>query len=206
MDPKADVRRLLEEHGTTYAAAAGIKLTDKPAPLFRLLVLTMLSSTRISAGIATEAARQLFAQGWRTPERMLASSWQQRVRALGAAGYRRYDESTATQLENLSRHLQEGYDGDLRRARPSRARGADALIEEIGSFPRIGPIGARIFCREVQAVWPEVRPFFDDRALETAQRLGLPTDPVTLAGLVPEDRVAELAAALARAHLAADPT
>ena len=59
----------------------------------------MLSSTRISTDIAVAAARQLSAAGWRTPHRLLDSTWQQRVDALGRAHYRRYDESTATKLE-----------------------------------------------------------------------------------------------------------
>jgi hypothetical protein len=46
------VRDLLSEHGTTYAEDAGITLRDKPAPLYQLLVLTTLASTRISAAIA----------------------------------------------------------------------------------------------------------------------------------------------------------
>ena len=36
------VRRLLAEHGTTFAEQAGITLRDKPAPLFQLLVLATL--------------------------------------------------------------------------------------------------------------------------------------------------------------------
>jgi hypothetical protein len=47
-------------------------------------------------------------------------------------------------------------------------------------------------------VWPEVAPFFDDRALSAAKRLGLPTDPEELAALTSPERVAELAAALVR--------
>ena len=68
--------------------------------------------------------------------------------------------------------------------------------------PRIGPVGAGIFVREVQDVWPQVRPFFDDRALAEAKRLGLPTDPDELAALAPR-RVARLAAALVRSSRAA---
>ena len=52
-----------------------------------------------------------------------------------------------------------------------------------------------------QDVWPEVRPYFDDRALASARRLGLPTDPAELAELAPRGRVADLAAALVRADL-----
>lgn len=198
MSPRPEVARLLDEHGTTYAAAAGITLADKPAPLFQLLVLTMLSSARISADVAVHAARELFEAGWRTPEKMRAATWQHRVDALGRGGYRRYDESTSTKLEELSAMVLEEYGGDLRRLRPADHAGVDELARAITRFPRIGPTGARIFCREVQAVWPEVAPFFDDRALRSADRLGLPTDPEQLAALAPEGRVAELAAALVR--------
>src|SRR6266540_6951087 len=99
MTERDRIQELLREHGTTYAEEAGITLRDKPAPLFQLLVLTLLASHRISAGIAGDAARELFAAGWRTPERMRRSTWQQRVDALGRAHFRRYDESTATRLD-----------------------------------------------------------------------------------------------------------
>jgi endonuclease III len=195
------VTELLENHGQTYAEAAGIKLADKPSPLFQLLVLTMLSSTRISADIAVAAARELIRSGWRTPQRMHDATWQQRVDALGRGGYRRYDESTSTKLEELSRMVLDKYAGDLRRIRPSGQRAADDLAEMVAEFPRIGPTGGKIFVREVQDIWPEVAPYFDDRALKAAERLGLPTDPRRLAELAPEGKTAVLASALVRAEL-----
>lgn len=198
---RQQVEDLLERHGTTYAAAAGITLRDKPAPLWQLLVLSMLSATRISADTAAAAARELFSSGWRTPERMRDATWQQRVDALGRGGYRRYDESTATQLEKCAVQLLEEYGGDLRRIRPADHAEVPRLLDELMRFPRIGPTGARIFCREVQGVWPAVAPFFDDRAVRAAGRLGLPTDSEELAALVPRERLAELAAALVRADL-----
>jgi hypothetical protein len=197
-----EVRRLLDQRGTTYARAAGITLRDKPSPLYQLLVLTLLSSARISADIAVASARELFRAGWRTPEKMRAATWQQRVDALGRGGYRRLDESTSTQLEECADYLLHEHGGDLRRLRPGRDGEVDPLLEALTGFPRIGPTGARIFCREVQDVWPELAPFFDDRSLAEAGRRGLPTDPAQLAGLAPRGRVAELAAALVRADLA----
>jgi hypothetical protein len=199
MSHESVVQQLLEEHGTTYAEAAGIKLADKPSPLFQLLVLTMLSSTRISADIAVKAARELFEAGWRTPQKMLESTWRQRVDALGRGSYRRYDESTATKLEELSRMVLDEHGGDLRRVRPGGNDAAADLEKVVATFPRIGPTGARIFCREVQDVWPEIGPYFDERGLQAAHRLGLPTDPRELADLAPSGQVARLAAALVRA-------
>lgn len=51
------VRRLLDVAGRTYAAQAHITMSDKPMPLFQLLVLCMLASKPIDADIAMAAAR-----------------------------------------------------------------------------------------------------------------------------------------------------
>lgn len=198
MTQRDEVRKLLDEHGTTYAADAGIRLRDKPAPLYQLLVLTLLSSARISADIAVASAQELFKAGWRTPQKMRSATWQQRVDALVRGGYRRYDESTSTQLEKNADYVLAAYGGDLRKIRPGQGGDVDKLVEALTDFPRIGPTGARIFCREVQDVWPEVSPFFDDRALDAAKERGLPSDPDGLATLAPRGRIADLAAALVR--------
>ncbi|KRF15535.1 endonuclease [Nocardioides sp. Soil797] len=190
--------QLLREHGTTYAVEAGITLRDKPSPLYQLLVLTTLSATRISADIAVAAARELFTAGWRTPEKMSGATWQQRVDALGRGHYRRYDESTSTALADAANHLLEEYSGDLRRIRPEGHEGVSGLREALTGFPRIGPTGADIFCREVQEIWPEVSPFFDKRALRGAAAHDLPSDVDRLAALAPEGEFARFAAALAR--------
>lgn len=201
MSQQSVVNELLARHRQTYAEAAGIKLADKPSPLFQLLVLTMLSSTRISADIAVAAARELFKAGWRTPQKLRDAGWQQRVNALGRAGYRRYDESTSTKLDELAVMLIDDYGGDLRRIRPSSSQAAEDLAKTVATFPRIGPTGAKIFVREVQDIWPEVSPYFDGRAIKAAKRLGLPTDGRRLAKLAPQGRTAVLAAALVRAEL-----
>jgi hypothetical protein len=176
------VRALLDKAGRTYADEAGIKLADKPAPLYRLLVLSTLLSTRIKADIAVAAAREL--RGYNTPRKMLDASWQDRVDALGRAHYVRYDESTATALGDGAQLLLDEYKGDLHLRR----------------FPRMGPVGVDIFCREAQAVWPELRPYLDRKTLDGAKRIGLPTDPEKLAKQAGND-LPRLAAALVRVSL-----
>ncbi|WP_330456246.1 endonuclease [Streptomyces sp. NBC_00820] len=193
--------RLLREFGRTYADEAGITLRDEPAPLYQLLVLTVLCSTRIKAEVATAAARELFEAGIRTPRAMAESSRRERVVLLGRAHYVRYDESTATALGRGAELVIDRYDGDLRKLREQAAGDVERLRELVREMPRIGPVGADIFCREVQAVWPEVRPFFGERACATAAELGLPHTPKGLATLVPGDDLARLAAALVRVGL-----
>lgn len=195
------VRRLLDTCGRTYAEQAGIRLADKPAPLYRLLVLTVLLSIRIRADVAVAAARELIKSGFGTPRRMLEASWQQRVDALGRAHYVRYDESTATALGDGARLVLDDYRGDLRRLRLAADGDVRELRRLLRRVPRIGPVGADIFCREAQAVWPELRPYLDRRARDGARRLDLPTDPAMLADLVPAHDLARLSAALVRVTL-----
>jgi endonuclease III len=195
------VRTLLQRHGRTYAEDAGIQLADRPGPLYQLLVLTTLLSTRIRARVAVAAARELFAVGGRTPQGMEAASWQDRVEALGRGHYRRYDERAATMLGAGARLCLERWRGDLRRLRREAAGDLATVRRLLTQFPGIGPTGADIFLREVQAVWSEVRPYTDKRMTAGARRLGLPASPETLAGLVTGADFPRLASALVRVSL-----
>lgn len=198
------VRSLLDTCGRTYAEEAGIKLADRPGPLYQLLVLTVLLSTRIRASVAIAAARELFAAGFGTPERMRGASWQQRVNALGRAHYVRYDESTSTALGEGADLVVNEYHGDLRQLRDRAGGDVRKLRQLLQQVPRIGPVGADIFCREAQAVWPQLRPYLDRRALDGARRLGLPADPQRLAKLVPDRDLARLSAGLVHVTLDRD--
>ncbi len=193
------VARLLDRHGTTYAEQAGITLRDKPSPLYRLLVLSTLLSARISADIAVAAAQELSEAGYRTPQRMMAATWQQRVDALGRGRYRRYDERTATQLGDGAQLQLDDYRGDVRRLRDEHQPGK--VSGHLQQFPGIGPTGAAIFCREAQGLWPELAPTLDDKVIQGAERLGLPTSPGRLAALVEIDDLPRLAAGCVRAAL-----
>lgn len=190
---------VLERHGTTYATQAGIRLRDTPAPLYQLLVLTTLLAARISSEIAVSAAAELFGAGLRTPRAMLDASRQQRVDALGRGGYRRFDERTATMLDDGARLLQERHRGDLRRLRQEAEGDGGAVAGLLQEFPGVGPAGADIFGREVQGVWPQLAPWLDERTLRGARLLELPAD--RLAALVAPGDLPRLAAACVRASL-----
>lgn len=200
----ATVRNLLKLAGQTYADQAGIPLRNTPAPLYRLLVLSVLLSTRIKADIAVNAARELVRSGYGTPRKMLDAGWQDRVDALGRAHYVRYDESTATALGEGAQLVLERYRGDLRRLREDAGNSTAELSRLLKQTPRLGPVGVDIFCREVQDIWTELRPYVDGKARDGAKRLGLPADPETLAGLVPAAELGRFCAALVRVALDGD--
>ncbi|AZG48697.1 HhH-GDP family DNA glycosylase [Gordonia insulae] len=191
---------LVERAGRTYADDAGITLKDTPAPLFQLLVLALLLSARISADIAVAAARELFSAGYRTPRKMADAQWQSLVGALGRGRYVRYDESTATRLGEAARKVLDDHHGDLRNLAELSDRDPARVTTLLQEFTGIGPVGADVFLREVQAVWEWVAPYFDERALAVADELGLPADAVALGRLADGDP-AVLAAALVRASL-----
>ncbi|MGW8744125.1 endonuclease [Streptomyces sp. NPDC055794] len=198
------VRALVDAHGRTYAEEAGIRLKDTPQPLYRLLVLSQLLSARIRGSIAVATARALYDAGLRNPRRMADADWQERVDALGRGGYRRYDERTATQLGEAAQLLNERWGGDLRRLREEADGDLGEVRRLLREFPGVGPTGADIFLREAQLVWPEAGPTLDRKALQGAERLGLPSDPDRLLGLAGTTEPAVLAAALVRAAVDKD--
>lgn len=201
---KQIVRILLDRHGQTYAEEIGIRLRNTPAPLFQLLNASLLMGARIAAGNAVRAARALIEAGLTTPKKMVEASWQDRVDVITWHGYKRYDERTATMLGKTAALLLEDYGGDLRNLRQEAERNVTREHELLQRFSGIGPVGADIFLREVQAVWSEVYPYADKRVLEAARHLKLRASPEALALLVPRGTFTRFAAALVRTELAKD--
>lgn len=199
--PQDLARGVLDRYGRTYAHEAGIRLTDQPGPLFQLLVLAQLLSARIGAPIAVAAAAALRAQDWTTPQRLRDAPRSAVIASLGRSGYRRYDERTATLLTEMATLVLARYGGDLRRLAAAAGGQVDRASDLLQEVKGIGPTGAAVFLREVQAVWPWVRPQLDARALAGAERVGLPSDADELARLVPGQELAAFAAGLVRISL-----
>ena len=187
-------RVLINRQRGTLAEDMGIDVgSNDPKNLFCLLIGSLLLSARIGHELAMRSARILFQRGWTTPQKMAKTTWEQRVKALDEGGYVRYDERTSTMLGETAQMVIDKYAGDLRKlreaarvgdGRPDPARERKLLKE----FKGIGDVGANIFFREAQLVWPELYPFADDRILQTAKQVGLPPQPGKLAELVHRKR------------------
>jgi hypothetical protein len=111
---------------------------------------------------------------------------------------------TAELLARTAEHALDEWGGDLRRLREDAGGAADGVAERVRAFPGIGGVGADIFCREVQAVWPTLRPCADDRVLSAAAALGLPRTAAGLAERLGDDDLSVLGAALVRCDRAGD--
>lgn len=191
---------LLDTAGETFAAEADITLEDKPAPLYRLLVLAVLLSRRVQAKLGTRACRELVDSGFGSPEKMRDADRQEVFDALSRAKFLSKEQTTDA-LQEGAGLLADRWKGDLRRMRAEADGSVERLTELLTEVPRLGPVGASIFLREVQQVWPELRPYLDAKATDGARAVGLPTDPAELAELVADDDLARFSAALVRVNL-----
>ncbi|MEQ8897240.1 MAG: hypothetical protein RID23_09115 [Roseovarius sp.] len=204
-DTTATTDRLLQRHGRTFCDELGINIDrNTPSPLFRWLVASILFSSRISAANAVRAARALSDAGLTTPDKMASATWQDRVDILGANGYKRFDESYSRNLGDAADMLGETYQGDLRNLREAAHRNPDEMRHRLKAFKGLGDTGVDIFYREVQSAWPELHPFADHKALQAAEKLGLPKTAKGLAGRVSEADFPRLVAALVRTDLEKD--
>ena len=199
MDRSAEdiARAVLSRHGTTFAEDAGIELADTPAPLFQLLVLAELLSARIGASIAVAAARRADTAGWTTPARCaMPGGPQSSPPSAGpatAATTSAPPRSCGTWPHSCSTGTAATCADSADSAEQDVAR-ADRLIQEVKG---IGPTGAAVFLREVQASGPGCGPTWTTgRARGAARRT--PRRPDRLAELVPPDDLARFAAALVR--------
>ena len=196
------ISRLLETCGRTFADELNIRVKrDTPSEWFKLLVYVLVSSRRIGKQLSLRAAREIFKEGWTTPQRMAKTTWEQRVQVLDRAHYVRYDYSTATYLGDTTNLLLRNYKGDLRNLREAADRQPDRERRLLKEFKGIGDVGCDIFFREAQAVWDELYPFADRRALKAALTLGLGSNPEDLAKLVRRDEFVRLVGALARCDI-----
>lgn len=205
MAPKEEVLvdRLIDRYGRLFSEELGIDLAQNtPSPLFRWLCAALLLSARIPHKTAMAAAKALNDAGWATADHMASSDYDERVAVLNKAGYGRFDESTARMLGDTARDLNTLYKGDLRKLREDARRDPQNARDRLKSFKGIGDVGADIFLREIQGVWPEHYPFADRKALAAATRLGLPNTSKALSKLVENHRFPALVAALVRAELA----
>lgn len=168
--------------------------------LFQLLMLCVLATKPVDTTIAVRASRELSRAGIRTASAVLATDHSVVRHTLECAHYVCHGTGVITDLIAVAAAVRDDYDGDLRNlavdSRHNRDK-AEALLRQVTG---IGEAGPATFLREVQDIWPWVRPYFDELTIRVAAELGLPATPEGLFELAPRSS-ARLGAALTRASL-----
>ena len=201
-DKKRLVRRLAGERG--FAEQYGFRVINNPSHLFQVLYLSVLLARRGDFRRAIDTATALRDSGWDSAARMARSLHEDRVRVLRAAGQRGAVDALADVLGDLAQAIVDGYRGDLRRLRTKAQQDPARERQLLTALPGVDDQVVELFLREVQAVWREVAPVADRRALAAARRLGLGRSANDLAGLAgsgESERLAWLVGALARVDL-----
>ena len=201
-EKKRTVRRLIGSRG--FAEEYGFQVTNNPASLFQVLYLSILLRRPGDFRRAVQAAQALRDRGWDSPARMSRSTHEARTGALRDAGRRGDADELATVLGDLALTLTERYRGDLRRLRVAARYDPAAERRLLERLPGVDDQVVELFLREVQALWREVAPVADRRALAAARKLGLGRsagDLAELSGSGESERLAWLVGALARIDL-----
>ncbi|MEU4681466.1 hypothetical protein [Micromonospora sp. NPDC023737] len=202
-DKKRLVRRLAGS-GRGFAEQYGFQVTNNPSSLFQLLYLSALLSRRGDFRRAVESAQALREAGWDSAARLARSLHEDRVRVLRQAGQRGDVDALASTLGDLARTVVDRYRGDLRRLRAKAQYDPGQERKLLTELPGVDDQVVELFLREAQALWREVAPVADRRALAAARRLGLGRSAGDLAGLAgggESERLAWLVGALARVDL-----
>lgn len=202
-DKKRLVRRLAGD-GRGFAERYGFRVVNNPSQLFQVLYLSVLLARRGDFRKAVDTASALRDAGWDSAARMARSLHEDRARVLRAAGQRGDVAALADTLGDLARTIVDRYRGDLRRLRTEAHQDPARERRMLTALPGVDDEVADLFLREAQAVWREVAPVADRRALAAARRLGLGRSAADLAGLAgsgESERLAWLVGALARVDL-----
>ncbi|MDP8931868.1 MAG: hypothetical protein M3O70_25680 [Actinomycetota bacterium] len=167
------IRELLDMHGRGFAGELGIRVTNNPARLFGLVCLGTLSQPGIDPRKAAGAARALFDHGWTTSQEFAASSEEERAEVLAEANYPGDVPKVARALGDSAEMVVQRYDGDLREVRSKADGDPERLRELLSQMPGMSSAALDVFLRDVQAIWQEIAPFADPRALAAAKNLEL---------------------------------
>ncbi len=195
-------KEILKRYPNTFAEEIGIDLSHgDPNALFQWLCASLLISDRINHEIAIKSARALLNEGWNTPEKMNESNWNDRQKVLENSGFTHYKETAATRLGDTAELVIKKYSGDLNNLYDRYNGDLLEIHNALQEFHGIGDIGADIFCREVQLVWPNLYPFLDDKARDYAQELGMPQDAEELTEYCTRSEYPKLITGIVRAGL-----
>lgn len=129
----------------------GLTIEKKEHVLFKWFLASYLFGKRIQQDVARQTWEVFMEKGIDTPRKIADKSWQDLVRILGEGNYRRYDESTARNLLEMSHQLIREHHGNLLNMYNCCDNPQD-FAKKLQKLKGVGPKTAQIFMREAQPV------------------------------------------------------
>jgi hypothetical protein len=98
------IHKAIIDYGSAPLGRTAVKepLKATPETLLAIVLDAMLSSTRISHGLAQQALNAAIDAGYHDITKLSKSTWDERVNVMAKGGYNRYREQTATRLGHLA--------------------------------------------------------------------------------------------------------
>lgn len=142
----------MKHHDTIEAPELGIDLAAKTEQsLFQWLLASLLFGRPIQQELGRRAHEELTSSGINSLDKLLATSWDELVQILDRAHYVRFDNSTATKLQDVAHEIKTHY-GSVT-GLVEQSRDANDLKRRLEVFKGIGPVTAEIFLRDVGPIW-----------------------------------------------------
>ncbi len=133
------------------AEELGLKVEKKEKELFKWFLASYLFGKRIQQDVARQTWEVFMQHGIDTPRKIANQSWQQLVDLLGEGHYRRYDESMARGLLEMSHQLLRDYHGNLLNMYDCCGDEKE-FMKRLQKLKGVGPKTAEIFMREARPV------------------------------------------------------
>lgn len=172
--------------------------TAEEGAAFLGLCGAMLRTTPGAPAGALRALEMLRAQGWRSAPVLAGQSAETLAQLLREAGYNGHALPLARRLKAMAAYLAETWEGTPEALRQAAGTQVPALRRLLRKIPGLGEAAVDSFCQDMQAIWIELYPFAEPRALRAARRLRLGQDAAALAGNCAPEELPRLAAALAQ--------
>jgi len=123
----------------------------KERVLFKWFLASYLFGKRIQQGVAKRTWEVFMEHEMDTPQKIAGQSWQELVDLLDEGHYRRYDESTARNMLDMSHELIRDYHGNLLNMYDG-CGGEKEFKKRLQKLKGVGPKTAEIFMREAGPV------------------------------------------------------
>jgi len=151
------LKALIKQFGEPFSSSLGINLQGgKEEEIFKWFLASVLFGKRISFHTAIKTYEQFKSCNVLTPKAITNTGWDGLVKLLDDGGYVRYDFSTASQLLDSVKQLQQNY-GTLTELH-KKAKNPKDLENMLLQFKGIGPVTTNIFLRELRTIWKNADP------------------------------------------------